>query len=61
MWCPTAGDSVSCSDEAWTEEHDWQRVGVGVRLVADTTYCSASQQPGVEIRPPRLAICCNYP
>jgi len=46
VWHVTAGDGISCSDEAWTEEHDWQCVGVGGRLVADTTYRSTSQQSG---------------
>jgi len=26
----SAGDSISSTDKAWAEEHDWQCVGMGV-------------------------------
>ena len=47
--CVCGGECICSSDEAWTEEHGRQRVGVGVRLVADQTHQRTSQQPGTAL------------
>ena len=41
------GDGVCGADEARSEEHGGQRVGMGVGLVGDTTHHSAAAQSGM--------------
>ena len=35
--CFVVGDCIPRTDQTWTEEHDWKRLGVGQRLVAGST------------------------